>query len=100
MQSRRSRLPTIEPLRTFAEVVARDGVALADADGSPPSLTWPNIVVGPEGGWSEAERGTTSGESGWPRPSSGSETAAVAAGALLVALREGLVTPSDRHSPR
>jgi 16S rRNA (uracil1498-N3)-methyltransferase len=100
MQSRRSRLPTIEPLRSFAEVVARDGVALADADGSPPSLTWPNIVVGPEGGWSDAERGTDIRRIRLAETVLRSETAAVAAGALLVALREGLVTPSDRHSPR
>ena len=66
------------------------GVALADADGSPPSLTWPNIVVGPEGGWSEAERGTgRSGECGWRQTVLRAETAAVAAGAVLVALREG-----------
>jgi 16S rRNA (uracil1498-N3)-methyltransferase len=97
MQSRRVTLPRIEPLRSFAELSARTGVALADADGLPPSLTWPMILVGPEGGWSEAER-----QKEIPRVKLAgtvlrAETAAVAAGALLVALREHLVTPSDRH---
>jgi 16S rRNA (uracil1498-N3)-methyltransferase len=99
MQSRRSRLPVVEPLRSFAQVVARDGVALADADGSPPSLTWPHIVVGPEGGWSEAERGIEVRRVRLAPTVLRAETAAVAAGALLVALREGLVTASDGHAP-
>jgi 16S rRNA (uracil1498-N3)-methyltransferase len=99
MQSRRTTLPRIEPLGSFTDVTSRAGVALADAAGSPPSLTWPTLVVGPEGGWSAAER-----EVDFPRVRLAptvlrAETAAVAAGAVLVALREGLVTPSDRHSP-
>jgi 16S rRNA (uracil1498-N3)-methyltransferase len=98
MQSRRSTLPQIEPLRSFAEVAARPGVALADANGVPPSLSWPKVIVGPEGGWSAAER-----DSDLPRVRLAprvlrSETAAVVAGALLVALREGLVISADGHA--
>jgi 16S rRNA (uracil1498-N3)-methyltransferase len=98
MQSRRSTLPQIEPLRSFAEVAARPGVALADAEGAPPSLSWPKVIVGPEGGWSPAER-----DSNVPRVRLASrvlrsETAAIAAGALLVALREGLVHSADGHA--
>ena len=100
MQSRRSRLPTIEPLRSFAEVVGacrrrarRRGRLAAFADLA-------DLVVGPEGGWSEAERGTDVPRVRLGRTVLRAETAAVAAGALLVALREGLVTPSDRHAPR
>jgi 16S rRNA (uracil1498-N3)-methyltransferase len=100
MQSRRSRLPEVERVRVFGEVAARADTALAHRDGEPPSLTWPNVLVGPEGGWSDAER-----ESGLPHVRLAStvlraETAAIAAGAVLVALREGLVTPADGHSPR
>lgn len=98
MQSRRSTLPQIEPLRSFADLATRAGVALADSHGVPPSLSWPELIVGPEGGWSPAER-----ERHLPRVRLAptvlrSETAAVVAGALLVALREGLVMSIDGHS--
>ena len=100
MQSRRATLPQVEPLRSFAEVTARAGVALADAQGSPPSLTWPNVVVGPEGGWSAAEQKADLPHIRLAPTVLRAETAAVAAGAVLVALRELLVAPKDRHSPR
>ena len=98
MQSRRARLPEIEPLRSFAEVAARPAVALSDANGVPPSLSWPNVMVGPEGGWSTDEQ-----QANLPRVRLAptvlrSETAAVAAGTLLVALREGLVVSTIRHA--
>jgi len=100
MQSRRVRLAKVEPVRSFTEVVAGAGVALADASGEPPSLTWPNVVVGPEGGWSEAERRVDLPRVRLATTILRAETAAVAAGAVLVALREGLVTSLDAHSPR
>ncbi len=91
MQSRRSRLPAIRPLSSFIEVVSGAGIALADREGVLPSLAWPTLVIGPEGGWSETEQAVD-----LPKISLGptvlrTETAAVAGGALLVALREGLV---------
>jgi RsmE family RNA methyltransferase len=100
MQSRRSWLPRIEPLRSFSDVAVLGNVALADPAGSAPSLACPAIIVGPEGGWSQAER-----TSKLPRVRLAStvlrtETAAVAAGALLVALRDGLVTATEQHSAR
>ena len=66
-------------------------MALADPGGRPPSLDYPTVLVGPEGGWSPAERGF-----GLPTVALGptvlrTETAAVTAGALLAALRAGLV---------
>jgi 16S rRNA (uracil1498-N3)-methyltransferase len=93
MQSRRTWLPTLDDLRSFAEVTAVTGVALAEPGGDPPSLARPVVLVGPEGGWSEEEAGAA------PRVDLGptilrAETAAVTAGTLLCALRAGLVAPS------
>lgn len=98
MQSRRCRLPDITPLAWFDEVAARPGACLADrATGAvvsgglgPPHLDHPLVLVGPEGGWSDAERRT-----GLPSVVLGphvlrAETAAMVAGALLMAGRAGL----------
>ena len=67
-------------------------LALAHFGGDRPSMAAPALAVGPEGGWDPSE---TRG-----RPLVGlgprvlrAETAAVAAGLLLCALREGLVGP-------
>ena len=69
------------------------GAALAVAGGDPPSLDRPVVLVGPEGGWDADELGA-----GLPTVGLGpnvlrTETAAVAAGTLLVALRSGLLAP-------
>jgi 16S rRNA (uracil1498-N3)-methyltransferase len=93
MQSRRARLPVVEDVMSFSAVAARPGAALAAAGGGPPSLATPLVLVGPEGGWSPEEAGA-----GLPTMALGTgvlrtETAAVAAGTLLVALRAGLVSP-------
>jgi 16S rRNA (uracil1498-N3)-methyltransferase len=69
--------------------------ALADMGGDPPAAGVHTILVGPEGGWSDAERSAA----GSRRVSLGpsvlrAETAAVAAGVLLTALRAGLVGPA------
>jgi 16S rRNA (uracil1498-N3)-methyltransferase len=100
MQSRRCTLPQLEPLRSFAEVAARPGVALADASGVPPSLSWPKVIVGPEGGWSTSERDIDLPRVRLAPTILRAETAAVAAGVVLVALREGLVNSTDRHAAR
>ena len=94
MQCRRTRLPAVAPIATFGEVAAHDGAALADADGEAPTLGHPVVLVGPEGGWTSAER-----SSGLPIVRLGAhvlraETAAIAAGVLLTALREGIVSRS------
>lgn len=91
MQSRRSWLPTVEEVRPFAEVARQPDSVLADAGGGPLSLEWPVVLVGPEGGWSPAESSC-----GLPTVRLApnvlrAETAAIAAGALLVAKRECLV---------
>lgn len=99
MQSRRAWLPEVVPVATFAEVSGLAGACLADAGGGPPDLRHPVVLIGPEGGWSERER-----EAPIPVLSLGpgilrSETAAIAAGCLMVALRVGLFAPqSDGHA--
>lgn len=96
MQCRRTWLPQVERVTTFADVVALDGATLADADGDPPTLAHPVVLVGPEGGWSARER-----EADVPRIRIGenvlrAETASIAIGVLLVALRSGLVSVASR----
>ena len=88
MQSRRVWLPEVAPLTRAASFLAEPGVSRADFDGvslddlgdGAPVV----VAVGPEGGWSGAERGL-----GGPSVRLGetvlrAETAAVAAGVLLV----------------
>ena len=95
MQSRRARLPEVVGVVPF-EAAVGDGsgaVALAEPGGAPPSLDRPVVLVGPEGGWSGDELGADV-----PRVDLGptvlrAETAAVAAGVLLCALRARLVGP-------
>jgi 16S rRNA (uracil1498-N3)-methyltransferase len=91
MQCRRTWLPEVGPVATFAEAAALPGAALADREGSPPSLAWPIVLVGPEGGWSPAER-----EVKLPRIRlSGhvlrAETASITICGILSALRDQLV---------
>ena len=93
MQSRRAWLPAVEEAVEFWVAAAWPGAALAVGGGDPPSLDRPVVLVGPEGGWSDGELGV-----GLPTVGLGpnvlrTETAAVAAGTLLVALRSGLLAP-------
>jgi 16S rRNA (uracil1498-N3)-methyltransferase len=97
MQSRRTHLPTVEPLTDFAAVVTRPGAVLADRAGSPPILARPLVLVGPEGGWSDQERAASA-----PRMTLGptvlrSETAAIVAGAALCGLRSALFASEIHH---
>ena len=93
MQSRRCHLPEVRLGVTMAEATAGgDVVALADPGGAPPSLARPVVLVGPEGGWSDAERAAAPARVDLGPTILRAETAAVAAGALLVALRHGLLT--------
>jgi len=97
MQSRRSWLPEVRQVSTFAQLAATDeavaGGCLACPGGDPPSLGRPLVLVGPEGGWSASEMtcGLPAIELG--RTVLRAETAALAAGSLLGALRAGLVSP-------
>jgi len=99
-QSRRRWLPELVGPLPVGELVERFGQAyMALPGGQPLSGREGLVVVGPEGGWSDRELGL-----GWPRVGLGpavmrTETAAVAAGVLLVALRCGLVAPGRTSDP-
>lgn len=95
MQSRTVWLPAVDAVTPFEALAAEPGVALAHPDGGRPSLAWPVVLVGPEGGWDEAELGAGSPLVGLGPSVLRTETAAVVAGALLCALRAGTVAPAD-----
>jgi RsmE family RNA methyltransferase len=94
-QSRAPWLPEVVgvlDLTGLAQVVAPIPLALAHPGGDPPSVTMPAMAVGPEGGWDDSELAP----GGYPVVGLGpgilrAETAAVASGLLLCALRNGLV---------
>lgn len=93
MQCRRTRLPTLRVGVPLREAIQAPGAVLAHPGGDAPSLARPVVLVGPEGGWSEAELAAAD------KVSLGltvlrAETAAVVAGALLTAARSGLATLS------
>ena len=102
MQCRRTRLPRVAALSDFRAVAALPGAALAERTGVPPSLSVPTVLIGPEGGWGSVEKA-----SGLPSVRIGahtlrSETAAITAGALLVAIRSRVVgecVPSQLEGP-
>ncbi|MFN8050558.1 MAG: RsmE family RNA methyltransferase [Acidimicrobiales bacterium] len=99
MQCRRTHLPVVEDLATFAGLAVgpgdRDRVALAERAGGTvrdlldgaASVT---VLIGPEGGWSDAELGAGTDTVGVAVHTLRAETAAIAAGALLTATRAGL----------
>jgi len=99
MQSRRTYLPGVDGVMGFAEAAAIEGAALAERGGRPPTLDHPVVLVGPEGGWSGAEL-----DAGLARVDLGphvlrAETAALSAGAVLVAIRWGLVGQEPPAGP-
>ena len=91
VQSRRSWLPEVAPLAALPALLAGPGVALADPRGAPPSLDHPTVVVGPEGGFTDGERALAAATVRLGPHVLRAETAAITAGALLVAIRAGLV---------
>jgi len=93
MQSRRTWLPEVEDLLAFAEAAAIPAVALAEPGGEAPSLDRPVVLVGPEGGWGQGEAAAGLPAVGLGPTVLRSETAAVAAGTLLCALRAGVIRP-------
>jgi 16S rRNA (uracil1498-N3)-methyltransferase len=102
MQSRRVWLPVVAPVQGFAAAVA--GVVgaagappvLAEPGGGPVSLDHPCVFVGPEGGWSEEELEAGAGLVSLGSDILRAETATVAAGVLLGALRGGFVRLHDQ----
>jgi len=96
MQCRRTWLPTVEAVRPFGEViavalgapagVASDGeraVAIADMGGDPVDSEIRMVLVGPEGGWSDDERGCGARRVRLGANVLRAETAAITAGVIL-----------------
>ncbi len=93
MQCRRAWLPVVDDVRRFTEVVEFDNCAMADMSGRPLGIADRVLMVGPEGGWSDRERAACLTKVKVATPVLRAETAAIAAGTLLVALRDGHAAP-------
>ena len=94
MQSRRSRLPEVRPVVPFPEVMrgAEAGaVALAEPGGMALLEQHTTVLVGPEGGWAEEELAAVGDHIALGSTVLRAETAALAAAALLVAVRVRIV---------
>lgn len=89
MQSRRCRLPAVEPVSVLSDLAGEAGARRCEP-GAP--LLWeavPLLVIGPEGGFSETERSLLPDRPVGLGPNVlRTETAAMVAAALAVALRE------------
>jgi 16S rRNA (uracil1498-N3)-methyltransferase len=92
MQCRRTWLPVVDDLRSFDEVADAPDVCIAERGGDPLALSHPTVLVGPEGGWSDAERLRRLPCVSLGRHVLRAETAAVVAGALLSTLRGQILT--------
>ena len=88
MQSRRVFVPQVNVGVNLAEVLAQAGVAVADPEGGPLSAEHQYIVVGPEGGFDASEVPETVAKVSIGPVVMRAETAALVAGARLVALHE------------
>jgi len=96
MQSRRCHLPLVHGLRTFAEVAALPGAVLGERGGRPPSVSTSTVLIGPEGGWDEAELEAVADHVSFGGQVLRAETAALAAATILAALRSGAVGEAGR----
>jgi 16S rRNA (uracil1498-N3)-methyltransferase len=98
MQSRRLFLPEIGEAESLDAFVARrtpSPIALAEPGGDVISLATPSVAIGPEGGWSERELALVDTKVCLGNGVLRIETAAVAAGVLLTAMRTSApVAPS------
>jgi 16S rRNA (uracil1498-N3)-methyltransferase len=94
-QCHRPHLPAVGDIARFSEVAALDGAARCERLGAPPALTTPVLLVGPEGGWSPEERAVPLPVVGLGSNVLRTETAAMTAGAVLSALRDGIIRPGE-----
>lgn len=89
MQSRRTWLPDVADITSFDAVAGRPGALLAERDGRAPAAGDALVLVGPEGGWDEDERARGLPTVGLGPTVLRADTAAIAVGVLLTALRPG-----------
>ena len=90
MQSRRVRLPVLEYPQRVSVAAQGPGVAMAEPGGSGLDGDVGLLLIGPEEGWTDVELGDRR-RVGLGSTVLRSDTAAIAAGALMVALRDGRV---------
>tara|TARA_B100000686_G_scaffold354668_1_gene466278 strand:+ start:1369 stop:2067 length:699 start_codon:yes stop_codon:yes gene_type:complete len=86
-QSKGVWLPNLSFLKTFSEIADIPDIHLADIQGDPIDGGHRCLAIGPEGGWSESEYDFALPKVSINRQVLRSETAAVAAGALMTSLR-------------
>lgn len=91
MQSRRVWIPRVEEVTTFDVLAGEPGAVMAAQGGGPPESRAGIVLVGPEGGWSSAEQAAPLPRVALGYPVLRAETAAIAAGVLVCALRDGRV---------
>lgn len=89
-QAYRCWLPVVEPVTDVADLAERGAIRL-DRGPATVNLEQPVVAVGPEGGWSDAERAALPRTAGLGPHVLRAETAAITAGALLGAMRSGWV---------
>jgi len=95
-QSRRAWLPELSGVLSLAQLraaVVPGRLALAEPGAEPPAAALTATAVGPEGGWDDSERDDADLLVGLGRGILRAETAAVAAGVLMCALRDRIVSP-------
>jgi len=93
-QSRRVWLPEVQGVVALAELVARVGAPelhLAEPGGQPVTTDVTTVAIGPEGGWDPGELAHGCPTVGLGPTVLRAETAALAAGAVMCALRSGTV---------
>lgn len=83
MQCRRAWMPGLDVLVPLTELAAMAGVARGDFDGAPVSAAVTTILIGPEGGWTDAERALVPAAVRLGPHVQRSETAAISAGVHL-----------------
>ena len=96
-QSRRVRLPLIGGPVGIESFVGDPSVALAVPGGPPLAPGIDTVLIGPEGGWSPAERDLGFVSVGLGAHVLRTETAALAAGVLTGAIRAGTVAHVERN---